>query len=101
MINHRAQIWIHRPVEQVFDFVSNKENDLQWQSGLVEVHQASGPVRVGTQITEVYSFLGRKMDGKLEITEYKANQRLTTKSINGPFPIQYTYTLDPASAGTQ
>jgi hypothetical protein len=26
---------------------------------------------------------------------------LTTKSINGPFPIQYTYTLEPASDGTQ
>jgi hypothetical protein len=74
---------------------------LQWQSGLVEVHQASGPVGVGSQITEVYSFLGRKMDGKLEITEYKVNQKITTKSTSGPFPIQYTYTLEPANHGTQ
>ncbi len=101
MINHQMQIWIHRPVDQVFAFLSNKENDLQWQSGLVEVHQPPGPVQVGTRITEVYSFLGRKMDGTLEVTEYQANRRMTTKSTSGPFPIQYTYTLEPVNDGTQ
>jgi hypothetical protein len=101
MINHRAQVWIHRPVDQVFAFLSNKENDLLWQSGLVEVRQAPGPLQVGSRIAEVYSFLGRKIDGTLEVTEYKANRKITTKSTAGPFPIQYTYTLEPAKDGTQ
>jgi hypothetical protein len=81
--------------------VSNKENDLQWQSGLVEVRQAPGPMGVGTQIDEVYSFLGRKMDGKLEITEFEPGKRITTKSISGPFHIQYAYNLEEGNGGTQ
>ena len=74
MITHQSKVWISRPIDEVFAFVSNKENDLKWQQGLVEVHQAAGPVGVGTQIAEVYSFLGRKMEGKLEVTEYQAGR---------------------------
>lgn len=101
MITHQSRVWIHRPVDEVFAFVSNKENDLQWQSGLVEVHQAPGPVGVGTQIDEVYSFLGRKMDGKLEVTEYEPSKKITTKSIGGPFHIQYSCILEEGNGGTQ
>ena len=101
MITHQSKIWIHRPVDEVFTFVSNKENDLQWQSGLVEVHQAPGPVGVGTRIDEVYSFLGRKMDGKLEITEYEPGRKITTKSVGGPFHIQYSCILEAGNGGTQ
>ena len=101
MITHQAEVWIHRPVDEVFAFISNKENDLQWQGGLVEVHQEPGPVGVGTRVDEVYSFLGRKMDGKLEVTEYEPGKMMTTKSISGPFHIQYTYRLEEGNGGTQ
>ena len=101
MITHQSKVWINRPVDDVFAFVSNKENDLQWQHGLVEVHQMPGPVGVGTQIDEVYSFLGRKMDGKLEVTEYVPGKKIATKSIGGPFHIQYAYSLQAGNGGTQ
>ncbi|NJC95685.1 MAG: hypothetical protein C3F07_10730 [Anaerolineales bacterium] len=101
MITHQSKVWINRPVNEVFAFVSNKENDLQWQSGLVEVHQPPGPMSVGTQIDEVYSFLGRKVVGKLEVTEYDPGKRITTKSIGGPFHIQYSYVLEAGNGGTQ
>ena len=101
MITHQSKVWIRRPVDEVFAFISNKENDPQWQDGLVEVHQAPGSVGVGTQIDEVYSFLGRKMDGKLEVAEYEPGKKITTKSISGPFHIQYTYSLEEGNGGTQ
>lgn len=101
MITHQSKVWINRPVNEVFAFVSNKENDLQWQSGLVEVHQPSGPMSVGMQIDEVYSFLGRKVVGKLVVTEYEPDKRIATKSIGGPFHIQYSYFLEAGSGGTQ
>jgi hypothetical protein len=56
---------------------------------------------VGTQIDEVYSFLGRRMDGKLEVTEYEPCKKITTKSTSGPFHIQYTYSLEEGNGGTQ
>lgn len=101
MIKHQSKVWIHRPVDEVFAFMSNKENDLQWQDGLVAVRQGPGPVGVGTQIDETYSFLGRKMDGKLEIIEYEPGKKITTKSIGGPFHIQYSCILEPGNGGTQ
>jgi carbon monoxide dehydrogenase subunit G len=101
MINHLAKVWINRPVEEVFAFLSNKENDLKWQSGLVEVHQPDAKMKVGTRIDEVYSFLGRRINGVLEVTEFEPGRKISTKGVSGAFPIQYTYLLEAANDGTQ
>ena len=101
MINHLSKVWIHKPVEEVFAFLCNKENDLKWQSGLVEVHQQDRSMKVGTRIDEVYSFLGRRINGVLEVTEFEPNRKIGTKGVSGAFPIQYTYLLEPANDGTQ
>lgn len=101
MIAHQSKVWINRPVDEVFAFVGNKENDLQWQQGLVEVHQPAGAVSVGTQIDEVYLFMGRRMDGKLEVTEYEPDKKITVKSVGGPFHIQYSCLMEEGNNGTQ
>jgi uncharacterized protein YndB with AHSA1/START domain len=102
MINHESSVVICRPVQQVFAFLSEPHNDLQWQDGLLDSRQTSpGPVGVGTRVAEVYSFLGRRMEGQLEITEYEPNSRLTKKMAEGPFPLQITLVLEPAGADTK
>ena len=58
-------------------------------------------MKVGTRIDEVYSFLGRRINGVLEVTEFEPNRKIGTKGVSGAFPIQYTYLLEPANDGTQ
>ena len=36
MIRIQASVAINRPVEEVFRFMSDNQNALQWQSGLLE-----------------------------------------------------------------
>jgi uncharacterized protein YndB with AHSA1/START domain len=50
---------INRPVEQVFAFVSDLENDPPW-SGAAEMRRTSpGPVGIGTAFRQRDRFLGR------------------------------------------
>lgn len=102
MTNFESSVVIRRPIDQVFAFVTNQQNTLQWQNGLVDIKQTpASSIGVGTQVTEVRKFLGREMQGTLEVTEYEPNQRFTKKMTNGPFPLEYSYIVAPTSDGTR
>jgi hypothetical protein len=102
MITHETTIVIHRPVEQVFAFASDPRNDLKWSEGALDSRQITdGPVGVGTKVAQVYAFLGRRMEGQLEITEYEPNARLTKKVTDGPFPLELSLSLKPDGGDTR
>ena len=57
----------------------------QWQAGVSEVRQTpESPVGVGTRVTLVRSFLGRKLEQNAEIVEYEPPTKFAFKSISGP-----------------
>ncbi|HEY6406872.1 MAG TPA: SRPBCC family protein [Ktedonobacteraceae bacterium] len=41
MVNVETSIIIHRPIEEVFAYLSDLRNASQWQSGVVEVRLAA------------------------------------------------------------
>ena len=48
---------INRPVEEVFAYISNPENDSLWQSDTAETEITSeGPIGVGTTYRDVTEF---------------------------------------------
>jgi uncharacterized membrane protein len=93
---------INRPVEVVFAFLSNPENGPKWNSSSGEVTITSGgPVGVGTTYRSVRTFLGQRIESETEITEYEPNQRLASKAISGPFPMESLVTFEPVEGGTR
>ena len=93
---------INRPVEEVFAFLSNQDNNPKWQSGAVEVKKTSdGPIGVGTTWRSVGTFLGRRIESEEEITEYEPNRKYTTKSKSGPFPFESRTTFERVESGTK
>jgi uncharacterized membrane protein len=102
LINVETSIIIHRPIEEVFTYVSDFRNAPQWQAGIVEVRQTpESPVGVGTQITFVRTFLGRKIEGTSEIVEYEPPTKHTFTSISGPLPFTVTRIFEPTAEGTK
>ena len=102
MITIEHSVVINRPIEDVFAFLSNIENESQWQTGLVESAQTSqGPLGVGTTGREVRQFLGRRMESTYEITQYEQNRKLGFKTTSGPIPMEGGYTLESAEGGTK
>lgn len=95
-------IVINRPVEEVFAFLSNAENDSKWASGSVEVKKTSeGPVGVGTTWRSVGKFLGQRMESELEVTEYEPNRKYASKVKAGPVPYEARVTFERVEGGTQ
>ena len=102
LVRIEATAVINRPVDVVFEFVTNRDNLLQWATTLVEAKQTSqGPVDVGTTFKEVHRFFGRRLVFSFEVTDHKSNRESRFRSISGPMPVQGGYTFEPVEAGTR
>ena len=102
LVSIEATVVINRPVDVVFEFVTNRENLLQWATTLLEAKQTSrGPVDVGTTFKEVHRFFGRQLVFSFEVTDHKSNRESRFRSISGPMPIRGGYTFEPVEAGTR
>ncbi len=102
MINLEKSIIIHRPVEEVFAYVSDLTHSAEWQAGLLEVHKITeNPLGVGTKYTFVRIFMGRKMEASNELTEFVENVKVSFKTISGPIPGEASYIFEHAGLDTK
>jgi uncharacterized protein YndB with AHSA1/START domain len=68
---------IERPAEEVFAALSDARSQPGWDPGLVEArHDPEGPAQLGTNITEVRRFLGRRIVTESKLVESEPNKRL-------------------------
>ena len=102
MINIEERITIHRPIGEVFTYMTDLRNTPEWQSGLLEVQQTTeGPVGVGTTYQAVRRFLGRKMESTLKIVGYEPHSSLTWKTVSSPMPFTTAWHFKSTAEGTQ
>ena len=102
MATLEISIVINRPIEEVFACVSNPENIPKWSSLSREVKITSaGSIGVGSTYRSVVAFLGRRIEGETEITEYEPNRSFAEKSKSGPFPVENRTTFERVNGGTR
>jgi uncharacterized membrane protein len=102
MARVEASVEINRPVEEVFAFGSNPENDTQWESGILEVEQTSdGPIGVGATLRGVDHFLGQRIEWASEVTEYQPHRRVDYTIAAGPLHLEQSCTFEPVEGGTR
>ncbi|MGA7192009.1 MAG: SRPBCC family protein [Anaerolineales bacterium] len=102
MINLISTKLIYRPIKQIFDFISTPENDFQWQYGTLKSAQTSdGGIGVGTFFRSIGHFMGHRIQGTFEVTEYEPNQKYGFKSLSGPLLSQTLYTFELIGGGTK
>ena len=102
MVTFEKSIFINRPQQEVFDFVSNPANDAQWQGSTEAAEWTSeGPPGVGSTKRSVIRFLGRKIDPTIEATIWDPPQQYGFKSVSGPVPFEVTVKLESQENGTQ
>lgn len=93
---------INRPVEEVFEFMNNIENEKLYRTDLLESEQTSeGSIGVGTTTREVSQFLGRKIETTSEVTEYIKNKVVASRSTSGQIPFQFRTRFEPVEEGTK
>lgn len=101
MLHVEESVEINRPVEEVFDYVSNVENFPEWAGPPIEAHkEKSGPIREGDGFTMTTKFLGRRFETPYAVTSYEPNRRLSYQGTGGPIPNQeWTYTFEETPTG--
>jgi hypothetical protein len=102
MIHIHLSTNIYRPLKQVFSFVSNPENDFQWQYGTLATGAVSaGAVALGSTFRSVAHFMGQRIESLCEVTEYDLNHRYGFRSLAGPVEGHTVYTFEMAGGSTQ
>jgi uncharacterized membrane protein len=93
---------IDRPVEEVAAFAGDPGNAPSWYVNIESVRwQTPPPVQIGSRMDFVASFLGRRIEYTYEVVDLVAGERLVMRTAQGPFPMQTTYTWEPADGGTR
>ena len=102
MIHIQQSIVIYQPVTKVFAFLTNAENETQWQAGLIEAKFTSaGPVGVGTTGRDLRQFMGRPIETTWKVTEFERDQKMAFSIVTGPIPFQGSYAFRPVENGTE
>jgi len=99
MIKIERTFTIHRPVEEVFAYLSDVEHGPRYISGQREAHKTStGPMGIGTTFATSGKFLRRRTT--CEVTEYEPNCRLAWQATSGAQPTT-TWSLEPSGPSTR
>ena len=103
MSQHTASIFINRPVEEVFNFISDARNRLKYDPALVDVRQTpESRVGIGTQIVEMRRMGGRSMEMPTEVVQYEPNRLIGFRSQPGdPSNASGSYTVEAVEGGTR
>ena len=101
MIHIQESVFIRQPVERVFEYVTDLNNNAAWQSGILETAITSkGAIGVGSTYRCVNRFLGVRFESAGEIVEYEPNRICTYLFISGSVFGQSRFTFESRDAGT-
>lgn len=97
-----TSVFMNRPVDEVFAFVTDLQNGKMWQAGFVESRLMSeGPIGVGTKFQDVREFLGRRFQSTGEIIEYQPSNKFGLRLTSGPVPFTGRFTFESVEDGTR
>lgn len=101
MMEIQHTVVIDRPVEDVFNFLSDASNDRLWETG-VEACVPDREPSVGQKRDVVMKVFGRRYEGVAEVTEFDSNRRLTIEIQSGlPVKGESRFEFDSINGSTQ
>lgn len=99
-----ATVTIERPIEGVFDFLVDGENDRKFSPRVLEIRKRTdGPPGVGTIYASTVKDAGVKTKREFELTEAERPTRIRWKELSkAPIVVpEGGYDLEPAGSGTK
>ena len=92
---------IARPLEGVFDFLSEPENAKLWDSSMVDVAQiGTEPLATGTRWRGATKLLGKRFDWTTEVIDAQRPTRMESRSVEGKLNFSILLELKPHRRGT-
>lgn len=100
-VDVETEIVIARPVADVAAYTADPSNAPAWYDNIDTVEwKTPPPAQVGSVVEFVARFLGRTLRYTYELVELVPDQRLVMRTQQGPFPMETTYTWNPAANGS-
>jgi carbon monoxide dehydrogenase subunit G len=102
MATIETSISINKPVEKVFDFLTNLQNQKALNSSITDVVY-SGKVGVGTRYKIKGTVMGRTFESENEIVAIEPNKKFSVKTLAAPPASDVTnvYSLEQEGSGTK
>jgi uncharacterized protein YndB with AHSA1/START domain len=98
-----TEIEIDRPRHEVASYAADPENATAWYENIERIEWKTVPsLGLGSRVAFVAQFLGRRIAYTYEVVELVPDERLVMRTVDGPFPMETTYTWsDTTSGGTR
>jgi uncharacterized protein YndB with AHSA1/START domain len=104
MARFQRETVINRPVEEVFDFVTDARNEPRYNPRILNVEKPTpGPIGPSTHFVLVSKAMGRRMAVEYEITAYERPRRMTSRTIQGLplMDVESAETFEAVGGGTR
>jgi carbon monoxide dehydrogenase subunit G len=88
------ELIINRPLQDVWDYISDPSKLVEWQASAESFEWTSDPpYGVGSTMLGVAKLIGRKVESKSEITVWDPPTEYGLKQVGGPIPFRATIKL--------
>jgi uncharacterized protein YndB with AHSA1/START domain len=99
MVKVERSVIIRAPLEEVFTYISDPRNELEWMPSITEVWDISGH-GVGQRHKWIYRMFGILTEGETEVTDYIKNRRLVRKTV-GDISCIWNWKIEGQAGGTK
>ena len=97
----RNAVTIRRPVDEVFAFLADGENNPKWRTGIVDIARTHGDGGVGTAYRQgVRGPMGRRIDADYAISAFVPNQLIEFQTVAGPVRPHGRFEFESVAGGT-
>ena len=104
MPRFQREITIDRPVEEVFDFVTDARNEPRYNSAILSAEKITpGPIDCGTHFILNSKAMGRRTAVEYEITAFERPRRMRSHTIRGLplMDVESTESFEPLGGSTR
>jgi uncharacterized protein YndB with AHSA1/START domain len=100
-VNFETSVRIERPVDEVFDYVSDPRNFPAWNSAVQTVRETTpGSDGVGATYSMVRELPSGRAENDLEVLALRRPTEFDIRTISGPTPFTYRYRFSGEGAAT-
>ena len=102
MVDVAVERVIRAPADTVASYVGDPGNAPEWYANIRSVEwRTDPPVRAGSRMDFVATFLGLRLAYTYEVTELVPGERMVMETAQGPFPMRTTYSWEAVGDGTR